>query len=69
MEFSIIEYPAMVYQGNRNKIYIASCIMKNLVGYGRSAEDAIKNLETALSEMSKDYIVKVKPVKGFKLCY
>ncbi len=69
MEISIIEYPATVYQGNRNKVYIASCIMKNLVGYGRSAEDALNNLENALAEISKDYIVKVKPVSGLQLCY
>lgn len=69
MEVSIIEYPALVYQGNRNNVFIANCIMKNLVGYGHSEEDAITNLERALGEISEEYIVKVKPISGFKLCY
>lgn len=69
MEVSIIEYPALVYQGNRNNVFIANCIMKNLVGYGKSEEDAIKNLESALGETTEEYIVRVKPISGFKLCY
>lgn len=69
MEVSIIEYPALVYQGNRNNVFIANCIMKNLVGYGKSEEDAIKNLENALGETNQEYLVRVKPISGFKLCY
>ncbi len=67
MELSIIEYPALIYQGNRNNVFIANCIMKNLVGYGHSEEDAIENLEKALSEAHAEYIVKVKPVTGLLL--
>lgn len=69
MEISIIEYPAFVYQGNRNNVFIANCIMKNLVGYGKSAEDAIKNLEAALISTTDEHIVRVKPISDFKLCY
>lgn len=67
MELSIIEYPALVYQGNRNNVFIANCIMKNLVGYGHSKEDAIENLEKALNELSAEYVAKVKPIHGFLL--
>ena len=68
MELSIVEYPALVYQGNRNNVFIANCIMKNLVGYGRSELDAIENLEKALSDANAEYIVKVKPINGLELC-
>lgn len=68
MELSIIEYPALVYQGNRNNVFIANCIMKNLVGYGHSQEDAIENLERALNGLNAEYIAKVKPINGLQLC-
>ncbi len=67
MEVSIVEYPALIYQGNRNNVFIANCIMKNLVGYGHSEGDAIENLEKALSELNAEYIVKVKPINGLLL--
>lgn len=67
MELSIIEYPALVYQGNRNNVFIANCIMKNLVGYGHSEEDAIVNLERALNDANTEYIAKVKPIAGLQL--
>lgn len=64
MELSVIEYPALVYQGNRNNVFIANCIMKNLVGYGHSATEALHNLESALNEINAEYIVKVKPMSN-----
>lgn len=67
MELSIIEYPALVYQGNRNNVFIANCIMKNIVGYGHSVEDAIENLEKALNDLNSEYIAKVKPIQGLQL--
>lgn len=67
MELSIIEYPALVYQGNRNNIFIANCIMKNIVGYGHSVEDAVENLEKALNDLNSEYIAKVKPIQGLQL--
>ncbi|MDD3236721.1 MAG: hypothetical protein PHV37_01320 [Candidatus Gastranaerophilales bacterium] len=64
MSTSIIEYPAVIYQGLRNHVYIANCFIKNLVAYGHSAAEAIENLEKTLEEMHQDYIVKVKPMNG-----
>lgn len=69
MELSIIEYPAIIYQGNRNNVFIAACIMKNLLGYGKTENEAVENLERALSEDHSEYIVKVKPMQGLQLCH
>lgn len=60
-----IQYPALIYKNKNNNIFIANCIIKNLIGYGRNEEDAILNLEKVLNKNSKEYPVKVKPVYKF----
>ncbi len=67
MEIEILEYPALVYKANRNNVFIANCIVKNLMGYGKTEEDAVNNLENALNQTYKDYIVKVSPMKELAL--
>ncbi|MBS4760538.1 MAG: hypothetical protein KHX03_07570 [Clostridium sp.] len=62
MNCSIIEYPALVYKSNKNNVFIANCIIKNLIGYGQTEEDALVNLEKVLKKVSSEYPVKVKPV-------
>lgn len=59
------EYPAMVYKTNRNRTYIASCIVKNVIGFGKTEEDAIKNLKKTIQEITKTIEVNIKPVYGF----
>lgn len=60
-----IQYPALIYKSKKNNNFIANCIIKNLIGYGRTEEDAIANLEMVLNKNSKEYPVKVKPVYQF----
>lgn len=60
-----IQYPALIYKSRKNNIFIANCIIKNLIGYGHSEEDAIANLEMVLNKNSTDYPVTVKPVYKF----
>lgn len=67
MEIEILEYPALVYKANRNNVFIANCIVKNLMGYGKTEEDAVNNLENALNQSYKDYIVRVSPMKELAL--
>ena len=60
-----VEYPALVYKNNKNKLYVANCITKKLLGYGRTEEDAIVNLEAVLNKAVTDYPVKVRAVKRY----
>lgn len=62
MSCSTIEYPALVYKNDKNNVFVANCIMKKLIGFGRTEEAAIENLETVLSKTSDEYFVKVKPM-------
>lgn len=63
----MIEYPAMVYKTNRNKTYIANCIIKNLTGFGKTEEDAINNLKESLQNLNSKDEISIKPVYGFSI--
>lgn len=65
MEYKTAEYPALIYKSSRSDVFIANCIIKNLVGYGHTEKDAILNLESVLGKSNSDYEVKVKPVYQF----
>jgi predicted RNase H-like HicB family nuclease len=58
------EYPAMIYKTNRNKTYIANCFIKNIVGFGKTEEEALRNLRESLSIHGDIYI---KPVYGLSM--
>lgn len=57
-----IVYPALVYKNNKTNQYVANCIMKNLIGFGHTETDAVRNLEKVLNQYSKDYPIKIRPV-------
>lgn len=57
-----ILYPALVYKSNKRNVFVANCIIKKLIGYGRTECDAISNLEKILNSKNPDYPIKVKPV-------
>lgn len=67
----MIEYPAMIYKTNRNRTYIANCIVKNLVGFGKTEEDAINNLKESLKKVTDNLVEKtdinIKPVYGISI--
>lgn len=60
----MIEYPAMIYKTNRNRTYVANCIIKNLIGFGRTEEDAINNLKACLQSFNKKTEISVRPMYG-----
>lgn len=60
-----IQYPALIYKIKSNKIYVANCIIKNLVGYGNTEKAAISNLEAVLNRLNNEYPITVKPVYKF----
>lgn len=67
----MIEYPAMIYKTNRNRTFIANCIVKNLVGFGKTEEDAINNLKESIKKVKNPLIEKtdltdinIKPIYG-----
>lgn len=59
------EYLAMIYRDNRNKTYMANCIIKNVVGFGKTEEDALNNLKKSLQEVSEKCDITVKPMHSF----
>lgn len=61
----MIEYPAMIYRNNRTKNFVANCIVKNLIGFGKTEEDALNNLKESIQGETKDCEITVKPVYGF----
>lgn len=62
----INEYPAMIYKTNRNKTFVANCIVKNIVGFGRTEEAALDNLRDSLQSITHDEVV-LKPMYGFSI--
>ena len=63
----MIEYPAMIYKNNRNKSYIANCMIKNIVGFGKTEEDAIKNLKESLKSIADTSEIDIIPVYGLQI--
>ncbi len=61
------EYPAMIYKTNRNRTFIANCMAKNLVGFGRTEEEALKNLKASLCNHTETCDIRVKPIYGISL--
>lgn len=62
----INEYPAMIYKSHRNNVFVANCIIKNLIGFGKTEEDALDNLKDSLQSMTKNEVV-VTPMYGFSI--
>lgn len=62
----MVEYPAMIYKNGRNKIYMANCISKNIIGFGKTEEAALTNLKASLQSLTKNEIC-VKPVYGISI--
>ena len=63
----MLEYSALIYKHNRNKTYMANCIVKNLVGFGKTEEDALHNLKTSLQDLTQTEEVSLKPMYGFSI--
>lgn len=65
----MIEYPAMIYKTNRNRTYIANCIVKNLVGFGKTEEDALNNLRESLKNLTDTETneISIKPLYGLSI--
>ena len=62
-----LEYPAMIYKSNRNRVYVANCIVKNVVGFGKTEEDAITNLKDSLAQIIKNSDITILPTYGFSI--
>ena len=60
-----IEYPALIYKSRNNHVFVANCIMKKLVGYGKTEAEAVNNLENVLNKNIQDYFVRIKPVYNY----
>jgi predicted RNase H-like HicB family nuclease len=59
---TLIEYPALIYKNRKNNAYIANCIMFNLIGFGKTENQAIANLEQSMNDILKDYDITIKPM-------
>ena len=55
-----IEYPAYVYR--KNRVFVANCVLYNLIAIGISEIDAIENLQKILQKTLSEFNITVKPV-------
>ena len=62
MNTAIIEYPALVYKNSKNNVFVANCIMKKLIGFGKTETEALNNLENVLSKIDEEFSVRIKPI-------
>lgn len=67
----MIEYPAMIYKSNRNNVYVANCIAKNLIGFGKTEEDALNNLKESLQSnagnLAEKSDISIIPMHGLSM--
>ena len=55
-----IEYPAFIYC--KNNVYIANCIVFNLISIGKTEFEAVKNLENSMGQVLIEYNISIRPV-------
>lgn len=60
------EYPAMIYKTGRSNAFIANCIVKNLVGFGKTEEAALNNLKESFKNVTQDDVT-IVPMYGFPM--
>lgn len=60
------EYIALIYKNSRTKGFIANCMMKNLLGFGKTEEEAIYNLKISLEKFGS-VEVEIKPMYKLSL--
>lgn len=63
----MIEYPAMIYKNGRTG-YIANCIVKNLIGFGKTEEAALSNLKDSIQNLTHNEVC-VKPMHGLSIIH
>ncbi len=63
----MIEYPAMIYKHSRNRGYIANCLIKNLIGFGKTEEDALNNLKECFKDVDSKSEITIKPFYGLSM--
>lgn len=61
------EYPAMIYKNTRARGYIANCMAKNLIGFGKTEEDALRNLKESIQINTAAADVIVTPMYGLSI--
>ena len=61
------EYPAMIYKSNRNNVFVANCLVKNLVGFGKTETDALNNLKESLENLGGKTEITLKPMYGLQI--
>ncbi len=57
---SDIEYPAFVYK--KNNVFVANCLILNLISVGETEIAAINNLEKTITLLLKDFNIFIKPI-------
>ncbi|HNW25777.1 MAG TPA: hypothetical protein PLG15_06950 [Candidatus Gastranaerophilaceae bacterium] len=63
---STVEYPAMIYKNSRNNNFNANCIVKNVIGFGKTEEEALNNLKASLQKDTNIEII-IKPMYGLSI--
>lgn len=60
----MIEYSALIYKDLKNNSNMTNCITKNLSGFGKTEEEALKNLKYAIKVVNKQKTINLNPSYG-----
>jgi len=55
-----IEYPAFVYK--KNSVFVANCILFNLIAMGDNEINAVANLQKSMQEILSEFNIVIKPI-------
>ena len=61
-----IEYPVLLYQNFKGKGFLSFCIVKNIIAFGKTELEALRNIEKNLSDLSDCAFVKAKIINRIK---
>lgn len=60
--YTAIEYPVLVYKNPKTKNFIANCINFNLLSFGKTEQEAMKNIEKTIVEKTKNSTISLKKI-------
>jgi len=60
----MIEYSALIYKNQKSNVYMANCFTKNLSGFGKTEEEALKNLKSTIQITHKQNEICLRPIYG-----
>ncbi len=59
-----MKYPAVVYKNPRCHTYIANCVVKNLLGFGKTETEALDDLKKTIQKLNEKCEIILEPCYG-----